>query len=244
MITRIFSAALVCLFAVMLSAQAAPRTEVMVVATMHRLHAKSTTYSYDTLYALLRATKPDYIGVEIRSEDISRSDAYLAKNYPPEMIEAAKQWGSRAFGFDWLGDDVAGAPVPEDWWAKRSPVKQLERDMDKDPAFQSAALDAIQAQEMAILKDATPASLNDGRYDRLNDSYYAAFRKLVHGSKYQALAEFYAARDRHIGLNIVTTVRSHPGARIVLLTGADHRSVVLRYLRDAFGPELVILPVP
>jgi hypothetical protein len=235
-------ALLVCLLAAIQAAQAAGRAQVMVVATMHGLHAKSTLYSYDILYELLRKTRPDYVGVEIRQEDMARDPAYLAKNYPKEMIEVARQWGPHAFGFDWLGDDVANAPIPEDWWKVRSPVKRLERELDADPALQSAQLDAISAAKLDVLANATPASLNDGRYDRLNDSYYGVFHELVSGSKYQPLSGFYADRDRHIAMNIAAAIKAHPGARFAILTGADHRSALLREL--ALNHGVALIPVP
>lgn len=225
-------------------AAAAPATEVMVIATMHKLHAASARYSYDALYALLRKVNPNFVGVEIRAEDIGSDAAYLARNYPAEMIETAKQWGPRAFGFDWLGDDIANAPVPADYWAKRSLVKQREREMSNDPAFASAALDAIQAQEMDILKNATAASLNDGRYDRLSDDYYRQFRKLVNGSKYQMLADFYEDRDKHIDSAIAAAIKAHPGARFAILTGADHRGPLIKYLKTTFGSDVILVPVP
>lgn len=220
------------------------RTEVMVVATMHHLHAKSSTYSYDDLYALVRKVKPDYVGVEIRAEDLNADPAYLARNYPREMIETARTWAPNAFGFDWLGDEVAGAPVPADWWAKNSLVKKLEHELDADPAFQSKELEALDAARMAILAQATSASLNDGRYDASNDAFYELNRKLLNGSKYQAISDFYAERDRHIDENITAFIKAHPGKRIVILTGADHRSMLVRYLKMAFGNTVYLAPVP
>jgi len=232
------------LLAALSPARATGPADVMVVATMHGMHAKSQHYSYDTLYALLKTVNPDYVGVEIRAEDMARDRAYLAKNYPAEMIEAAQQWGPRAFGFDWLGDDVAGAPVPADWWKVRSPIKQLERALDTDPAFKSERMDAIQTAEMAILPSATPASLNDGRYDKLSDEYYALFDKLMKGSKYQMLADFYRERDRHIDMNIAAAIKAHPGARFVILTGGDHRSALVRYLKATLGDDVRLVAVP
>lgn len=227
-----------------LPSRAAGPSEVMVVATMHGLHAKSPLYSYDTLYALLKKVNPDFVGVEIRAEDMGRDRVYLSKNYPAEMIEAEEQWGPRAFGFDWLGDEIAGAPVPVDWWAKDSPVKRLERELDADPAFKSERLDATQAAEIKILNTASPASLNDGRYDALNDEYYGLFATLVNGSKYQLVSDFYRERDRRIDMNIGAMIKAHLGARFVILTGADHRSALVRYLKATFSGNVTLVAVP
>ncbi len=172
-------------------------TQVMIVASMHGLHKTSTAYSYEMLYALVRDFKPDLVGVEIRPEDLGRDQEYLQDNYPKEMIELAQTWGEHAFGFDWLGNDVAGAPIPHDWWTHGSPIKRLERELDQDPDFKSKQLDAIRAQQSDILRSATPSSLNDGRYDRLNDAYYARLQQRLHGTRYAPIAQFYASRDRH-----------------------------------------------
>jgi hypothetical protein len=240
---RTISVILVCAIATFEATWASPPSEVTVVATMHGLHAKSRSYSYQTLYDLVRRFHPDYVGVEIRQEDLARSPDYLAHNYPKEMVDLTREWGSRAFGFDWLGDDVANAAVPDDWWAKRSPIKQLERELDKDAAYKSKQLDAIQAEELGILDAATPASLNDGRYDQLNDEFYLQFGKLVSGSRYEMLADFYAERDRHLASNIVAAIKAHPGARFAILTGADHRSAILRTLRASLDRTINIVPV-
>jgi hypothetical protein len=219
-------------------------TRVTVIATMHGLHGKSATYSYANLYDLLKSLKPDFIGVEMRQEDLPRDPTYLASMYPREMIQVAKDYGSRAFGFDWLGDDVAGRAVPPDWWTKRSPLKALEREIDADPKYgHDPQLDAISTQEKQILTNATAASLNDGRYDRLNDAFYARQAELYAGTKYDILPRFYAARDFQVALNVAAAIKAHPGANIVVLTGADHRGEMLRHLRLWFGNSIQLLPV-
>jgi hypothetical protein len=219
-------------------------SEVMVVGTLHRFHAKSTTYTYDMLYALVDAARPDYVGVEIRAEDMGRDPAYLAANYPKEMIETAAKWGPKAFGFDWLGDDVAGRAVPPDWWRVQSPIKALEREGSADPAVQSKDLDGLDAQKMAFIETATAASLNDGRYDGLNAAYYALNAKLLAGTKYQPIADFYAARDAHIDANIAAFITAHPGKRIVILTGGDHHGPLVAYLKEKLGPAVKLIAVP
>jgi hypothetical protein len=219
-------------------------TRITVIATMHGLHGKSTTYSYENLYALVTSLKPDFIGVEMRQEDLPRDPQYLASMYPREMIQVAKDYGNKAFGFDWLGDDVAGRQVPADWWANGSPIKALERQLDADSRFShDAQLDAISAAEKQILTNATAATLNDGRYDRLNDAYYARQAVLYAGTKYDLLPRFYAERDFQLALNVAATIKAHPGSNIVVLTGADHRGELVRHLKLWFGDSVQLLPV-
>lgn len=223
---------------------AAARSEVAVIATMHGLHAKSTTYSYAMLYDLVSRLKPDYVGVEIRQEDLGRDQTYLAANYPEEMIHLAHAWAPKSFGFDWLGDDVAGAPVPANWWKEGSPIKKLERTLDADPRYQDKQMDAIAAQEQGVLASATAQSLNDGRYDALSDAYYVRMAQLLSGTPYEALPDFYASRDQHLAKNIADMIQSHPGSRVVIVTGADHRGAIVRYLRKQLGDKIDVIAVP
>jgi hypothetical protein len=226
-----------------LGASPAAKSPLTVVATLHGLHAKSPRYSYATLYSLVKCLQPDYVGVEIRPEDLTRPEPYLEANYPREMIALAAEWKARAFGFDWLGDDVAGAPIPADWWAKGSPVKQLERALDGDRRYQDSLLDSITAREKAILADATPENVNGPLYGDLNDRYYARLAYLLAGSPYQAVPEFYARRDYRLALNVAAFVKGHEGSRIVIVTGADHRGPLSRLLDQWLGESARISPI-
>ncbi len=210
---------------------------------MHGLHARSNTYTYGMLYDLVKRLKPDHVGVEIRQEDMGRDDDYLAANYPAEMIHLAHEWAPRSFGFDWLGDDVAGAPVPKNWWKDGSPIKKLERALDADPRYHDKQMDAIAAQEQDILTSASAQSLNDGRYDALSDAYYVRMAQVLSGTPYETLPEFYASRDQHLANNIAAMIHSHPGSRIVIVTGADHRGAILRALHTQFGDGLEVISV-
>ncbi|WP_174298144.1 hypothetical protein [Sphingomonas bacterium] len=97
------------------------RTTVMVMASMHKRLASSKRYTYDDLYSAVARFHPDWVGVEIRNEDLGKPDEYLLDNYPVEMVELAHHFPSRTFGFDWLGDEIAGRPIPKDWWTVQSP---------------------------------------------------------------------------------------------------------------------------
>lgn len=245
----IFRALLAVLLGLALTSCAASRltnapTRVMAVSAMHGFHRGHPSYSYDDLFATVRAFEPDLVGVEIRQEDLIQDEPYLARNYPHEMIVLAKEFGSRAFGFDWLGPELEGRPVPENWWKEQSWVKRLEREKEKDKEFQSDELEMLQAQELEIMKSATSASLNDGRYDDLSRAYYRVFDDSVRGSRYEPLARFYRERDRQIAANISRMIEAHPGKRIVLVMGADHRPFVIQELRSQFGSAIDFVTVP
>lgn len=223
--------------------------EVMVVATMHGAHQDSPRYSYDDLYALVGDFDPDVLGVEIRAEDLGRGDDYLAANYPLEMRELARRYPERVVGIDWLGEDLEGRPVPENYWRDRSEIKRLEHELAEDGELSSPAVDEAQARQGAILEGATAASLNDGRYDRASADYYAALARLLEGSRYARLSEFYAERDRRIAMNAVAAVAAlrdsgRNGGRALFVVGADHRGPLVDTLEREFGDEILLAPVP
>lgn len=211
---------------------------VMVVASIHKRLATSTSFTYDDLYASVARFKPDYVGVEIRQEDLGRDDMYLGRNYPAEMVHLAHAYGSRCFGFDWLGDDLAGRVIPADWWKVQSPVKALERDLNNAPPLQDAAhmrlsdrLDRLSDEQDRILASATVTSLVDGRYDRVTAAYYRTLTELLAGTRFAALPAYYRRRDHAIAANIVTFAADHPGRRIAVVTGGDHHGPIMTALR-------------
>ena len=181
---------------------------------------------------------------KIRPEDLSRPGHYLARNYPVEMITLARRYGDRAFAFDWLGRDLAGHAILGGWWKNESPIKQLERELDADADFQSESLGALQRRQQAILQGASAASLNDGRYDDATSDYYRAFAEMVSGSRYAALASFYAERDHRIADAVASFISAHPGKRVVVVLGADHRAAVVDHLTERFGSAIRLVPVP
>jgi hypothetical protein len=80
----------------------------MIVATMYGLHQDHHASDFEDLFRLVENFEPNLVGVEIRPEDVGADEDYLRANYPHEMIELARRHGESAFGFDWLGDDIAG----------------------------------------------------------------------------------------------------------------------------------------
>lgn len=247
------------LFALLIGGCAAPRAdaagpgprpvEVMVVATMHSAHADNPRYSYGDLYALVESFDPDILGVEIRAEDLDLGEDYLAANYPLEMRELARRYGKRTVGIDWLGADLEGRPVPEDYWRDQSEITRLQREFAEEGQLSSPALDAAKSRQAAILETATAASLNDGRYDLASADYYAALERLVAGTRYSALSDFYAERDRRIAGNAVAAIArlrnaGRSGGRVLFVVGADHRGPVVDAIKREFDGEILLVPVP
>ncbi|GAB3032979.1 hypothetical protein [Bowmanella dokdonensis] len=215
-------------------------TVVAVVAAMHGFHRDHPSYSYQQLYDYIASLQPDSVGVEIRSEDMAADKSYLAKNYPAEMIELAGRYGQRAFGFDWLGNAIAGQPIPADYW-QHLEVKKLERQLAKDASFQSSRpvlLEKLQQQQMALLQSATAELFPVEQYGQLTRRIDKLYADWLEHSPYGAIEAFNRERDRQIAENIIAFVSQHPGQRIVLVMGADHQTFAIEALEKHFGDSI------
>ncbi|WP_296720677.1 hypothetical protein [Erythrobacter sp.] len=229
-------------------ADAQPPINVMVIATLHSAHADNPRYSYDDLYTIVRAFAPDAVGVEIRDEDMHRDANYLAANYPLEMRELARDYGSGATGLDWLGHDLEGRAIPVDYWREQSEIKRLQRDLSKRPDLRSPQVEAAQRQQQQIIQSATAASLNDGRYDKATREYYHALSVELRDTPLAPLSAFYAERDRQIARNASRVIKSlldrkSPETRVVFVVGADHRAFLIDALVRDFGNKITLVPV-
>jgi len=220
-------------------------TTIMAAASMHQFHKEHPTFDYDRLFQVIDYFQPDYVGVEIRPEDIGADDVYLGRNYPYEMIELSKRYGKgRRFGFDWLGEDIVGQSIPSNYWKEMCAYKRLERELLEDTGFKSDELDDLLEQQMDIVKSATPISLIDGRYDTITKHYYQVVDDLLRGTKYELISKFRYNRDQEIGKNIVNFIYAHPGTRIALVMGANHHVFILEALSNHFGSKHVIYEQP
>jgi hypothetical protein len=225
--------------------------QVMVIPSVHRLLGSNPHYSYARLYDIVAGFRPDLVGVEIRQEDLGRGSAYLQRNYPREMVELADRYRDRAFGFDWLGDELVGRPVPDDWWAKQSRIKQLEHAFDvAAPHFDDRMkrlnrdADALSDRQAALAASATAGALAAGAYDTITAEYYRTVALLTRGTPYALLPQWYAERDHHLDDSVVAQIRLHAGCRIVVVTGADHHGPMVARISALGGGVVLVLPVP
>jgi len=220
-------------------------TEVVVISAMHGMHKGHPSYDYETLYSLVKSYNPDFVGVEIRNEDIGLDADYLNSNYPNEMVVLANQYEKNVFGFDWLGSEIQGKPIPAQYW-KNLEVKKIEKQLSNDEAFLKSKpkrLNAISKEMGTILKYATPSSLNDGQLGQLRREKVKLWQQWTKGTIYQKIFEFNNLRDKRIGENITSIISKNRGSRIVFVMGAAHRTYAVENIKKNFKDKVVFLPI-
>lgn len=127
-------------------------------------------------------------------------------------------------GFDWLGEELSGKLIPEDYWKNISKVKNLQRELANDSAFQEKIKPCyIRSKEReGLLKSLSLKDLLGSKDAEIVSNQYDCFDKQVANSKYQALAEFYKERNEHILENLKSIISKNPDKKILIVTGDDH----------------------
>lgn len=226
----------------------APAT-LMVVATVHDLHEVNPRYGYDDLYRLISGFKPDWVGLEMRPEDVAGDPAWLASVYPKEVVDLRAAYGDKVFGFDWLGDELNGKPLPVRWF-ESTPIGELQAASAdaaelKTPEKQAIAarLGDLATQKRSLLETASARQLNDGRYDDLCVVYDNTLKAYYDGTRFADITAFNTGRKARIAANIAGFARAHPGERIAVITGPDHRAAVMNFFAGHPVDHVVMKPV-
>ena len=211
-----------------------PERRVYLVPVLHGLHKTNPNYSYDSLRALVARLQPDVIAVEIRPEDITRDTSYLKQNYPYEMW-MMRYWfpGAAQAGFDWLGAELEGKPIPEGYWKNAAPIKQYQAALASDSIYSArvAACQPLVQQRMALLKSLALNQLLHSPDSALTAQYYRCLDSALAGSVHQRIPRFSELRNQKILENIQQLISRNQGKTLVILTGDDHYV----YLSHRFG---------
>ncbi|RZJ33812.1 MAG: hypothetical protein EOO51_12285 [Flavobacterium sp.] len=203
------------------------------IPSLHNFHKINKNYSYDSLKAIITRFRPDVIAVEIRTEDIAADTLYLKNNYPLEMRQM-KYWfpGVKVVGFDWLGEELEGKPIPQGYWKNISQIKKLERELAADSLMQARLKRCYGRKEERekLLRSLTLNELISSADSDIVNSQYACYDLTVHNTPFQPLSDFFKERNAKLLVNIKKVITENPGKRILIVTGDDHYAA----LKDKF----------
>ena len=216
------------------------KSNLLIVSSLHAAHEDHATFSYDDLFSLVQDFEPDFVGVEIRPEDIGANRAYLLSNYPWEMVELAHRYQERAFGFDWLGHEIAGTSIPESYF-KDLPATKLSKELNDDEVMMASRPEQIaryEEEQSKLIVNATPASLTDGRYGALCRQIDELEQSWLSGSRYEEILAFSRLRDEEIARTLIRFIERHRGSRIIAVMGADHVTFAAEAVLQHFADDI------
>ena len=200
----------------MFSCSQTKTTEVLVLGTIHSNHAKNAHYCYEDIVHILQSYQPDAICVEIRSQEF-RKESYLK-----EMELAA------IFG---LANDIPVYPI--DWWTgnERDQMKEYTKTEQykikkalADSMLQASSIIRTFEEKNGKLKDFIHLKgyfwWNGGEYnDYITEKYRISME--VFGD--HCINLYYRTRNDSMLARIGMAVEKHPGEKIMVLTGAEHK---------------------
>ena len=209
-----------------------PVTQVLVVGTIHQKHHKSEAYSEQTLARILQVWDPAAVCVEIRPQEFRR-ELYLSE------MTLATIWGL----------ENGRAVYPIDWWSGEA---REERERLRQTEEHQALLQEMEQREAAspvwaaftqkygedwYQADRGPEFWNGADYNGLVRDGYRISVELF-GDSPENL--YYLSRNAKMLEAIEAAVAKHPGERVVVLTGAEHK----HYFDDALGARPDVEAVP
>lgn len=219
------------------------KSEILIIATIHGAHKINPNYTYDSLFAFIEKYNPEIVGVEVRNEDLDNSVSYLKANYPYEMYDCISRFSlKKVVGFDWLGDDLEGRAIPNNYWKESSDIKRLQQKLSADSTMlkRLSVLDIIKKEKNKLALTASLQELNDGRYDLINRIYYEQLELLLKDTEFILLSDFYKKRDEMIARNIIELIKNNSGKKMIFLLGADHRDYTLRKVSEEFKDNIIL----
>ena len=217
----------------LLTATTFAQGKVYLIPVLHGMHQTNPEYSYDSVRATVERLKPDVIAVEIRAEDVQSDTAYLKQNYPLEMWMMRYWFPSATItGFDWLGSELEGKPIPARYWKDHSRIKALQTLLSIDTVYSRklAACQLYTDQRLDILERQSLRGILQSNDAILVKEYYNCLSQHLQGSDYEELTRFYDTRNERIQQNVAALAAAHKGKTIVVLTGDDHYPYLREYL--------------
>ncbi|MGO9227776.1 MAG: tetratricopeptide repeat protein [Bryobacteraceae bacterium] len=226
-------------FGLAFGASPAPKTQALVVGTIHGRHATNENYSYADVVDILATYDPDLICVEIRPQDF-RHVPYLK-----EMM-LSTVWGISH------GKNV----VPIDWWSDTPNDREVEAELAKRPEY-------IEKEKQFDLLRARSAI--ETRYEKIygpidedvqwgahlgyrfwngkdyNDWYAEDYRLSMQVYGDSPMNLHYLTRNNHMMELILGAIRKYSSRRAIVLTGSEHKHFFDREFRKDADVETLEL---
>ena len=202
--------------------------EVIVLSTLHQLHATTPGYGFEALAGIVERLDPDVLCVELQAEDlVARPPEQNKQEYPEAIYPLIDRQHYRV---------VALEPSEPRFSALLGPYLQATRAFGESAPQERKAFDAYTEGLYAALARywISPARVNDAVTDSLLRAKHDLQQALI-GTGERAGWE---AWNTHFLEVIVQTARANPGQRIVVTVGAEHGYWLREHLATEAGITL------
>ena len=204
----------------------APPTQILVLGTLHQMHARNPGYTYEDVARVLETFNPDLVCVEIRPQEFRR------ELYVTEM-NLATVWAL-----------TQHKPVyPIDWWLDSPNDRTVRAELEKTTEYKD------KAAKLKLLTAASPiiagfekkyvdywknpklgyAFWNGTDYDAyITEDYRLSMQ--IYGDN--AMNLHYQSRNQHMLDRVLAALKERPVPKVVVLTGCEHKHFFDRAFRE------------
>ena len=202
--------------------------EVIVLSTLHQLHAQTDGYSFEDLSEVIERLHPDILAVELTATDIqSRRDQPTKQEYQQSVFPL----------LDKHDYEVVPLEPPQPLYDE---LVSLFRLAQKDLSEQNP----VGAESFGLYMDSlfeylgelwvSPAAVNSRATDILFESKHR-FQSALFGPED---ARAWEGWNQHFLQQILKTTTANPGKRILVLVGAEHAYWLRAHLANS---EIILL---
>ncbi len=205
------------------------RTPVTVLATLHHLHGQTSFYTFDDLARIIRTIAPDLLGVELTPTDLeSRRDQRIKQEYPRSVFPLLDEGLCQAFPLE-PSEPTFSRLVEK---GRRAQEALHRRAPEVEEAF-GRYVESL--YETLFGWWASPLDVNSEETDRHFEIKHK-FQAAVFGPEEH---EGWEGWNQHFLDRIMEAVAQRPGARVLVLVGAEHTYWLRKRLREEESVRLV-----
>lgn len=205
---------------------------VVVLDTLHQMHAQVPAYDNEVLRRTIEGLHPDVLCVELQPDDLRTRPAEANKQeYPAVIYPLIDRHHYRVYAME-APEPLAGRIL--------APYLANAKAFDTDQPARSEAFGKYTDGLYDALKAhwTSPAAVNDATTDLAMRAKHALQVALMGPAEHAG----WEAWNTHFLQVIRRAARENPGRRIVVTVGAEHGYWLREHLRDAAGVNLLDTP--
>lgn len=208
---------------------AMPDGPVLIVGALHQLHDREPAFGYDRLRASILAFKPDILVLEVRPDELAERKATPGRPEYPAMV-----WPLLT---EMRVDAVAMEPGGEMFKELAGEAGAAFAALSQRDPEGAAALSRLEKamDDVLLAYWQSPAQVQDEQTAAIAAGVQAAQFALAGPSFAAAQARW----DSHMAGQVVRTVRSHPGKRVMVIASYKNRALLERLVRKAVAGRVV-----
>ncbi len=209
-------------------AGAPPKSEVIVLCTLHQMHEQTAFYSYSGLSATIEGLRPDILAVELSESDLKdKVEQKTKREYQNSVYPLLRR-------HPWT--TVPLEPSDPDRSALIGLLRQSEESLRNSAPQKDEEFDTYTETVFKYLLSQwhSAADVNSTWTDRILALKHQ-FQSVVYGPKEQ---QGWEGWNQHFLQRILDTAKQNPGKRIVVLVGVEHGYWLRGHLHGQGGVEL------